>query len=79
MPKSQLKSKFKSQPDIIEKCDLSESFYIKHHGAVNGVTGSCHQLILNDDNLGSCSVLIDCGLFQGADRNTGSSASSKFS
>ena len=36
---------------------------ILHHGAVNGVTGSCHELQLNDD-LG---VLIDCGLFQGAE------------
>ncbi len=36
---------------------------IKHHGAVNGVTGSCHELICDDD----CSVLIDCGLFQGAE------------
>jgi metallo-beta-lactamase family protein len=36
---------------------------ILHHGAVNGVTGSCHQLYMNDYN----SVLIDCGLFQGAE------------
>ena len=36
---------------------------ILHHGAVSGVTGSCHQLIIDDNN----SVLIDCGLFQGAD------------
>ncbi len=36
---------------------------IKHHGAVNGVTGSCHELIIDDNN----SVLIDCGLFQGAE------------
>ncbi len=34
-----------------------------HHGAHHGVTGSCHQLFLDADN----SVLIDCGLFQGAD------------
>lgn len=33
---------------------------IKHHGAVNGVTGSCHQL-----TVGESSALIDCGLFQG--------------
>ena len=33
---------------------------IKHHGAINGVTGSCHQLSLSGG-----SVLIDCGLFQG--------------
>ncbi len=36
---------------------------IKHWGAVNGVTGSCHQLIINENN----SILIDCGLFQGGD------------
>jgi len=35
-------------------------YKIEHHGAVNGVTGSCHQL-----SLGGRSVLIDCGLFQG--------------
>ena len=36
---------------------------ILHHGAVNGVTGSCHQLYMDDYN----SVLIDCGLFQGTE------------
>jgi len=36
---------------------------IIHHGAVNGVTGSCHELQLDKNN----SVLIDCGLFQGAE------------
>ena len=36
---------------------------IEHHGAVNGVTGSCHQLHLTPNT----SVLIDCGLFQGAE------------
>ena len=34
-----------------------------HHGAVRGVTGSCHQLNLPDGQ----AVLIDCGLFQGAE------------
>lgn len=34
-----------------------------HHGAVDGVTGSCHQLTLP----GGQSVLVDCGLFQGAE------------
>jgi len=34
-----------------------------HHGAVRGVTGSCHQLTLP----GGASVLVDCGLFQGAE------------
>ncbi|WP_290703294.1 MBL fold metallo-hydrolase [Amphritea sp.] len=36
---------------------------IKHHGAITGVTGSCHELVLNADT----SVLIDCGMFQGAE------------
>ena len=34
---------------------------IHHHGAVNGVTGSCHELALNTGP----GILIDCGLFQG--------------
>ena len=34
-----------------------------HHGAHEGVTGSCHQLFFNDKR----SLLIDCGLFQGQD------------
>ena len=36
-----------------------------HHGAREGVTGSCHQLWMDD----SCSVLIDCGQFQGEDQH----------
>lgn len=36
---------------------------VEHHGATNGVTGSCHQLHLTSDT----SILIDCGLFQGAE------------
>ena len=35
---------------------------IKHHGAVLGVTGSCHELRVGDSG-----ILIDCGLFQGND------------
>ncbi|MGP7733987.1 MBL fold metallo-hydrolase [Oceanimonas smirnovii] len=35
---------------------------IIHHGAVSGVTGSCHELRVND-----AGILIDCGLFQGTD------------
>ncbi|NIO34825.1 MAG: MBL fold metallo-hydrolase [Planctomycetales bacterium] len=34
-----------------------------HHGGHEGVTGSCHQLQLNNGT----SVLVDCGLFQGDD------------
>lgn len=36
---------------------------IQHHGGQDGVTGSCHQLVMN----ASASLLIDCGLFQGDD------------
>ena len=36
---------------------------IIHHGAFQGVTGSCHQLFIDEIN----SLLIDCGLFQGAE------------
>lgn len=36
---------------------------IIHHGAFHGVTGSCHQLFIDDTH----SLLIDCGLFQGAE------------
>ncbi|WP_425511134.1 MBL fold metallo-hydrolase RNA specificity domain-containing protein [sulfur-oxidizing endosymbiont of Gigantopelta aegis] len=42
---------------------------ISHHGAVNGVTGSCHELHIDDKN----SILIDCGLFQGAETSPGGS------
>jgi len=41
--------------------------WIQHHGAVNGVTGSCHQLWLTEHD----SLLIDCGLFQGAETSNG--------
>ena len=36
---------------------------ILHHGAIDGVTGSCHELKVDRNH----SVLIDCGLFQGAE------------
>lgn len=43
---------------------------IKHHGAVQGVTGSCHELFIDNAH----SILIDCGLFQGAETSgTGAS------
>lgn len=35
-----------------------------HHGATDGVTGSCHQYYFNRQQ----SVLIDCGLFQGVEQ-----------
>jgi len=37
---------------------------ITHHGAVTGVTGSCHQYQTTHTN-----ALIDCGLFQGSESN----------
>jgi metallo-beta-lactamase family protein len=36
---------------------------IIHHGGAKGVTGSCHELWIDNEH----SVLIDCGLFQGND------------
>ncbi|MGJ8693621.1 MAG: MBL fold metallo-hydrolase RNA specificity domain-containing protein [Thalassotalea sp.] len=48
---------------------------ISHHGAVDGVTGSCHQLhFLPTLEQVNASVLIDCGLFQGAETVNGASA-----
>lgn len=44
---------------------------ILHHGAVDGVTGSAHELLLDQNN----SLLIDCGLFQGSDRSASGNAS----
>ncbi|MCG6967093.1 MAG: MBL fold metallo-hydrolase [Chromatiaceae bacterium] len=38
---------------------------ILHHGAVGGVTGSCHELRVGDRD----AILIDCGLFQGAENS----------
>lgn len=43
---------------------------ITHHGAVSGVTGSCHELHADAAN----SYLVDCGLFQGADVSSGGRA-----
>jgi metallo-beta-lactamase family protein len=45
---------------------------ILHHGAVGGVTGSCHELRVDDAN----GILIDCGLFQGAE-NSGKGANAR--
>jgi metallo-beta-lactamase family protein len=36
---------------------------LEHHGGREGVTGSCHQLWLDDEH----SILVDCGTFQGND------------
>ncbi len=50
---------------------MAPFFEISHHGAVNGVTGSCHELRLIDGP----GMLLDCGLFQGAETSgTGAGA-----
>ncbi|MGR5362819.1 MBL fold metallo-hydrolase RNA specificity domain-containing protein [Vibrio mediterranei] len=41
---------------------LAQNVEVTHHGGKDTVTGSCHELAINGE-----SVLIDCGLFQGAD------------
>ncbi|WP_312513534.1 MBL fold metallo-hydrolase [Stutzerimonas nitrititolerans] len=46
---------------------------IVHHGARNGVTGSCHQLRMDDRH----SLLIDCGLFQGAEVSAGAAGADR--
>lgn len=40
---------------------------VVHHGATDGVTGSCHQYFIDEEH----SVLIDCGLFQGIEQGRG--------
>jgi metallo-beta-lactamase family protein len=40
---------------------------VVHHGATDGVTGSCHQYFIDEQH----SVLIDCGLFQGIEQGRG--------
>lgn len=42
---------------------MTSRFRLLHHGAVDGVTGSCHELRV----AGGAGILIDCGLFQGAE------------
>lgn len=44
---------------------------IQHHGAIKGVTGSCHELRLSAGQ----GLLIDCGLFQGAETANGGTSS----
>jgi metallo-beta-lactamase family protein len=36
---------------------------VVHHGALHGVTGSCHRLVVSPGR----SILVDCGMFQGSD------------
>jgi metallo-beta-lactamase family protein len=45
---------------------LINQLQIAHHGAVDGVTGSCHRLTVP----GGDAVLVDCGLFQGAETSS---------
>ena len=54
---------------IFSLCLLSRFYYIMlfnilHHGGTQGVTGSCHELVV-----GSNSLLVDCGIFQGKDHS----------
>ena len=41
-------------------------FIIRHHGAADGVTGSCHELTLQSGR----GLLVDIGLFQGAETSS---------
>ncbi len=43
------------------------NFNLIHHGASDGVTGSCHELRLAEGP----SILIDCGMFQGGECSSG--------
>ena len=54
-------------------CTSGGNMEIRHHGAVDGVTGSCHELVLAD----GCSLLIDCGLFQGAEAGPGGASAER--
>lgn len=46
---------------------MQESAYpqFQHHGAADGVTGSCHRYIASDE----LHLLVDCGLFQGQEEH----------
>ena len=52
---------------------MQELAKVVHHGAKNGVTGSCHQIFIDQQT----SFLIDCGLFQGAETSPEGRASSE--
>lgn len=54
-----------SQAFIESHTLINNGYDIHHHGAVKGVTGSCHELQYLNKNQNLESVLIDCGLFQG--------------
>ncbi len=51
-------------------------YQIQHHGATNGVTGSCHELTVGEGRKRS-GILIDCGLFQGVESRLSPTPSSK--
>ncbi|HRQ56868.1 MAG TPA: MBL fold metallo-hydrolase [Azoarcus taiwanensis] len=38
---------------------------LTHHGAISGVTGSCHELTLHGPGGAKGGILVDCGIFQG--------------
>lgn len=42
---------------------LTPPYSLQHHGGREGVTGSCHELRIDNHN----GLLVDCGLFQGAE------------
>lgn len=50
-------------------------YEIIHHGAKDGVTGSCHELVVGPE----ASLLVDCGLFQGAEASDNGASSEKLS
>ena len=52
---------------------MQELAKVLHHGAKNGVTGSCHQIFIDNNS----SFLVDCGLFQGAETSAEGQASSE--
>ncbi len=45
----------------------NDEFQLLHHGAIDGVTGSCHELRLAEGP----GILIDCGMFQGGEYSSG--------
>ena len=54
---------------------LNNGYDIHHHGAIKGVTGSCHELQYLNKNQETESILIDCGLFQGIEAESEESQS----
>ncbi len=52
--------------------DLGHGIGIAHHGGAAGVTGSCHELVGPRGSL-----LVDCGLFQGAEAGDGGASAAQ--